>query len=101
MSPVLEHAQLAVRPSAEAAFLEAFAQARPLISQQPGFRSLRLSRCLERPHEFLLLVEWDTQAAHEQGFRHSPQYPQWRTLLHHFYTPHPTVSHYQDALPTT
>ncbi|MCO1574952.1 antibiotic biosynthesis monooxygenase [Crossiella sp. SN42] len=100
MSAVLEHAQLSVRPGAEAAFLDAFAQARPLITGQPGFRSLRLSRCVERPSEFLLLVEWDSVAAHEEGFRRSPEYPRWRELLHHFYQPFPVVEHYLDALPS-
>jgi hypothetical protein len=31
---------------------------------------------------------------HEVGFRKSPQYQQWRALLHHFYDPFPTVLHY-------
>lgn len=98
MTPVLEHARLSVRPGTEAEFLAAFGQARPLISGQPGFRSLRLSRCVERPSEFLLLVEWDSVAAHEEGFRRSPEYEKWRALLHHFYEPFPVVEHYLDAL---
>jgi hypothetical protein len=28
------------------------------------------------------------------GFRQSPQYQQWRKLLHHFYDPPPVVEHY-------
>ncbi|HEX4024921.1 MAG TPA: hypothetical protein VHX52_09505 [Steroidobacteraceae bacterium] len=32
-----------------------------------------------------------------QGFRQSPQYQQWRALLHHFYDPFPTVLHYRQA----
>ena len=33
-------------------------------------------------------------AAHEEGFRKSPRYQEWRRLLHHFYDPFPTVLHY-------
>ena len=41
-----------------------------------------------------LLVRWDTLEAHTQGFRGSPQYQQWKALLHHFYDPFPVVEHY-------
>ena len=81
---VLEHALLPVRPGQVEAFEAAFARARPLVAASPGFRSLRLSRCLERPSVYLLLVEWDTVEAHTQGFRGSPAYAEWRALLHGF-----------------
>lgn len=42
----------------------------------------------------VLLVRWDSLEAHTVGFRQSPEYQQWRTLLHHFYDPFPTVLHY-------
>jgi hypothetical protein len=38
---------------------------------------------------------WDSVAAHEEGFRKSPQYQQWKRLLHHFYDPFPIVLHYE------
>jgi len=44
---------------------------------------------------YLLLVRWDSVAAHEEGFRKSPEYPQGRKLLHHFYDPFPTALHYE------
>ena len=44
---------------------------------------------------YLLLVRWDCVAAHEEGFRKSPQYQQWKKLLHHFYDPFPAVNHYE------
>jgi hypothetical protein len=43
---ILEHAILPVRSGDEAAFEAAFDQARPLISSQPGFRNLVLSRSI-------------------------------------------------------
>ena len=53
---VLEHALLSVRPGREAAFEAAFAEAEPIIASTPGFGGLTLSRCLERPGTYLLLV---------------------------------------------
>ena len=91
---ILEHALLDVVPGREAAFERAFEQARPLIAATPGFRSLRLERCVERPAQYLLLVEWDRLEDHTEGFRRSARYEEWRELLHHFYDPFPLVEHY-------
>ena len=95
---ILEHALLPVKPGREADFERAFATARDIISAMPGFRSLTLSRCLERPGVYLLLVEWGQLEDHTVGFRGSPEYQQWRALLHSFYEPFPVVEHYTTVL---
>jgi heme-degrading monooxygenase HmoA len=91
---ILEHAPLDVVPGREAEFEQAFSEAKEIISSMPGFLSLRLGRCIERPNRYLLLVEWDTLEHHTEGFRGSPEYERWRALLHHFYDPFPTVEHH-------
>ena len=95
---ITEHAILPVIPGREAEFEATFAEARGIISSMPGFRSLTLSRSLESPNEYLLLVEWDTVEDHTVGFRTSPEYQRWRELLHHFYEPFPTVEHFATIL---
>lgn len=92
---ILEHAPLQVKPGHADEFEAAFAQARTIVSAMPGFRRLSLSRCVQRPDAYLLLVEWDTLKHHTEGFRGSDEYQQWRHLLHHFYDPFPTVEHYE------
>jgi heme-degrading monooxygenase HmoA len=92
---ILEAAPLRVKPGEARAFEAAFREAQRIISAMPGYRSHELHRCLERDGEYLLLVRWESVAAHEEGFRKSPRYEQWRTLLHHFYDPFPTVLHYE------
>jgi heme-degrading monooxygenase HmoA len=94
---ILEHAILDVRPESGSEFEAAFATARRLIERQPGFVSLRLERCVERPFRYLLLVEWDRLEDHTVGFRESTDYQQWRSILHHFYDPFPTVEHYESV----
>lgn len=91
---ILEHALLNVRPGREPDFEAAFAVATPIISAMPGFRKVTLSRCLERPGSYLLLVEWERLEDHVEGFRRSPQFERWKQLLHHFYDPAPTVEHF-------
>jgi heme-degrading monooxygenase HmoA len=91
---ITEHALLPVDPARSAEFETAFDQAVPLIAGMPGFSGLSLSRCLERDDTYLLLVRWERLEDHTEGFRGSPEYQQWRALLHHFYEPFPVVEHY-------
>jgi heme-degrading monooxygenase HmoA len=94
---ILEHAILQVREGEEEEFEAAFAKARPTISGSAGFQSLQLLRCVEQENKYLLLVEWRSFADHEQGFRGSAAYQQWKALLHHFYDPFPLVQHYRQV----
>ncbi|HEY0200549.1 MAG TPA: antibiotic biosynthesis monooxygenase [Burkholderiaceae bacterium] len=92
---ILEVASLRVRLCQANDFEAAFRQAQAIISSMPGYISHELQRCIERDNEYLLLVRWQTLQDHETGFRQSPQYQEWRRLLHHFYEPFPIVSHYE------
>jgi heme-degrading monooxygenase HmoA len=91
---ITEHALLPVLQGREEEFEAAFGQARAIIASMPGFRALSLSRSIESPSTYLLLVEWEKLEDHTVGFRGSPEYQRWRELLHHFYQPFPVVEHY-------
>ena len=91
---VLEIATLQIRPGQTALFEAAFAIAQKIIAAMHGYLGHELQHCLEDEHQYVLLVRWETLAHHTQGFRQSPQYQEWRALLHHFYDPFPTVLHY-------
>ena len=91
---ITEHALLSVTPGREAEFERAFATARPIIAAMPGFVELDLLRGIERESTYLLLVGWESVEHHEVGFRQSPQYQEWRALLHQFYEPMPLVEHF-------
>jgi heme-degrading monooxygenase HmoA len=95
---IREHAVLPVKPGQEAAFEAALREALPLISGAAGFRRLSVSRGIETPNHYLLLVEWESLSAHTEGFRGSPEFQQWRGLLHHFYDPFPDVQHFEDVV---
>ena len=91
---ILEAAVLSVRAGQSEEFQVAFLEAQRIIASMPGYLSSELGRCIERPDEFLLLVRWTSLDAHQIGFRQSQEYQEWKRLLHHFYEPFPTVSHY-------
>jgi heme-degrading monooxygenase HmoA len=95
---ILEVALLNIRAGMSSAFETAFRQASSIISAMPGYISHELQRCIEAPDRYLLLVNWETLEAHTVGFRGSPQYQDWKRMLHHFYDPFPTVEHYESVL---
>jgi len=92
---ILEKATLDVTPGREAEFESAFSQASSIIASMDGYISHQLQHCMEAPNRYLLLVQWETLEAHTVGFRGSPEYQEWKKLLHHFYDPFPTVEHYE------
>lgn len=91
---VTELAILDLKPGREAEFEAAFDEAKAIIASAAGFKRLDLQHCLERPSRYFLLVEWQRLEDHTEGFRGSPEYSEWRELLHHFYEPFPTVEHF-------
>jgi heme-degrading monooxygenase HmoA len=87
-----------LNPGLTEEFEAAFKRASPLIVSTSGYISHELQRCLENNHRYLLLVRWQQLEDHTVGFRQSPQYQQWQSLLHHFYDPFPVVEHYETTL---
>lgn len=92
---ILEVAILEVKPGLSAEFETAFQTASAIIAASPGYLSHELQRCLEAENRYLLLVRWQKLEDHTVGFRQSPEYQTWCSLLHHFYDPFPTVEHYE------
>jgi heme-degrading monooxygenase HmoA len=93
---ILEIAQLPVKAGEEVAFEAAFAEAEKIISAQPGYLSHELVRGADANNgsQYVLLVRWETVAAHQEGFRNSAGYQTWRALLHKFYEPGIAVAHF-------
>ena len=96
---ILEVAFLNVIPSQESAFEAAFRRAVPILTGARGYITHELRRSIEHTSSYILLVQWQTLEDHTIGFRTSPQYQEWKALLHHFYDPFPTVEHFGSPLP--
>src|SRR6478609_4559635 len=96
--PTLEVAILNVRATACDEFETAFREASDIISLMPGYLSHELRRCVEVSNRYILLVHWRSIEDHTVGFRQSADYQRWRSLLHHFYDPFPSVEHYGASL---
>jgi heme-degrading monooxygenase HmoA len=94
---VLEVALIDVLPGQEDVFAAAYRQARPILAGTEGCRTVRMTHGVESPSRFVLLVEWDSVEAHEQNFRGTERFAQWRGLLGEYFAKPPLVEHFTDV----
>jgi quinol monooxygenase YgiN len=90
---IVEHAEFSIEVGREVEFAEAFPRAQAVITAAPGCHWAELSRGIERDSVFLLLVGWDSVAAH-LAFRETELFPQWRAIIGPFFAGQPVVEHF-------
>jgi heme-degrading monooxygenase HmoA len=94
---VLEVALIDIIPGREDDFAAAYAKGHPTLASTPGCRSVRMTRGIESPSRFVLLVEWDTVEAHERNFRSTDRFTTWRSLIGAYFADPPLVEHFIDV----
>lgn len=94
---ILEACLLTVKPGMEEEYEVAFKKASNIISSMKGYLGHELQKCIEVKGKYILLVKWNTLEDHTIGFRQSPEYQEWKQLLHHFYDPFPIVEHFENV----
>ncbi|HSY16123.1 MAG TPA: antibiotic biosynthesis monooxygenase family protein [Jatrophihabitantaceae bacterium] len=94
---VLEVADIDITPGSEEAFIACYRVAREVLIGTPGCKSARLTRSVETPSRFVLLVEWDSVEAHEQNFRETDRFAQWRAAIGPHFAHAPRVEHVTDV----
>ena len=95
---VLEIADFAVVPGQEDEFAAAVREGLAQIRATPGFRTARLTRGIESPSRFVLLIEWESVEAHNVGFRESDRFPKWRAAIGPYFDGAPQAEHAVDVL---
>ncbi len=93
---VLEVALIDVKPGAQSDFTDAYAKARSVIADAPGVGPVRMTKGVETPTRFVLLVEWESVSAHD-AFRASEGFTQWRALIGPHFAGPPHVEHFVDV----
>ena len=94
---VVEVADIEVRPGTEEEFLAAYRGVRRVLAETPGCNSVRMTRGIESPSRFVLLVEWESVEAHEENFRGTDRFATWRGAIGPFFAAPPRVEHVRDA----
>ncbi|QDO95091.1 antibiotic biosynthesis monooxygenase [Formosa sediminum] len=95
---ILEVAILNIKAGQQERFENDFRLAGQYISAIEGYVNHTLKKCIETDYKYILLVNWETVAHHNIGFRTAPEYLKWKALLHHYYSPFPTVEHYETLI---
>lgn len=90
---VLEIADFTITAGEEQTFADAYRSVRDLLAGTPGCRSVRMTRSIETPNRFVLLVEWDSVAAHEENFRATDRFTAWRAAIGPFFAAAPHIEH--------
>ena len=93
---VTEIAVLEITPGSEEAFADAYRKVRHEVAETEGCRSVRLTRGVESPSRFVLLVDWDSVEAHEGNFRAGDRFVRWRAAIGPHFARPPQVGHYVD-----
>jgi heme-degrading monooxygenase HmoA len=94
---VLEVAQFDVIAGQEDDFAAAYATVRPILVGTPGCRSVRMTRGVESPSRFVLLVEWDSVESHLENFRATERFTAWRGAIGQYFAGAPVVEHFVDV----
>ena len=94
---VLEIADIAVKPGTEDDFAAAVREGIKYVSDTPGFGGARLTRGVESPSRFVLMIEWDSIEAHNVGFRESENFGRWRGLIGPYLDGAPKVEHVNEV----
>ena len=78
-------------------FTAAFLRAREVLVTAPGCQSVRMTHGIESANRFVLLVEWDSVAAHDTNFRGTDRFATWRAAIGPFFAEPPRVEHFTDV----
>jgi quinol monooxygenase YgiN len=90
---IYELAEIIVKDGHADAFAAAVDEARPLFLESQGCHGIRLTRSIEHPQRFRLMVEWETVDDHMIGFRNSDAFIEWRRLVQPYFSGPPKVEH--------
>lgn len=93
---VLEVALIDVQPGTEAAFEAGYHSVVGMLRESTGLLSVRVTRGVETPTRFVLLVEWESLQAH-QAFRDSDRFAVWRSGIGPYFAQPPHVEHFTDV----
>ena len=99
---ILELADIRILPGQQTAFAEAIHRGlATIVTAAKGFRGGKLSKGIENPERYLLMISWDTLEDHTIGFRQGPLFQQWRAIVGPFFASPPAVEHFESTQEST
>ncbi|MGQ0632058.1 MAG: antibiotic biosynthesis monooxygenase family protein [Sporichthyaceae bacterium] len=90
---VTEKAEIPVKEGQEADFEAVLAKALPILRDAPGCHGVSLSRGIENPSTYLLLLTWDEVADHV-AFTKTAEFGEFVGLVKDFFAGPSTMAHF-------
>lgn len=98
---ILEVADIRVKEGMQAEFEKAVQVALDTIfPKAQGFKGHTFRKSIESADRYLLLLTWETLEDHTVGFRGSPLFTEWRSLVGGFFASPPFVEHFTMLSPS-
>jgi heme-degrading monooxygenase HmoA len=91
---IIEVATIRVKPGADDDFQAAVHKAADVFRRAEGCIGFALTRCVEDPGHYDVVIRWRTLEDHTVGFRNSPLFAEWRALVGPHFAEPPSVKHY-------
>jgi len=93
---ILEIAIFNIRHGMEPEFEAGVMSAIQIFKRAKGCRDFRLTRSIETPSSYRLLIKWDSVEDHTIEFRGSQDYLRFRKIVEHCFSAQPDVEHHQE-----
>ncbi|MBO6676791.1 MAG: antibiotic biosynthesis monooxygenase [Rhizobiales bacterium] len=68
---IVEYLRYTIDAERQAAFIEAYKKAEPILLSSPYALAFELCQCVEDPSQFIIRIEWTSAEDHLQKFRGS------------------------------
>jgi heme-degrading monooxygenase HmoA len=94
---IYEIALLPVHTQRIEMFKRAFAEVTPLLTRAKGYRGHMLAQGIETPHQFNLIVRWQSLEDHTPGFEESEDHRLFMMGLEEYFSQEPRVYHIEGA----
>lgn len=98
---IYEIALLPVHEERTEHFKHAFAEVAPLLRRAKGYGGHMLAQGIETPHQFNLIVRWQSLEHHTPGFEESEDHRLFMAGLDEYFSEEPTVYHVEHVGSTT
>ena len=94
---IVEYIRYEVPAAQHADFLSAYAAGASDLIASPQCLRYEVTQGVEEPDHFIVRIEWDSIAGHEQGFRTGPQFPAFFAKVKPFFAAIREMKHYRVA----
>lgn len=95
---IVEYIRYQIPAENQPSFEDAYAEAATSLEASEHCLSYELSHGVEDPENYILRIEWDSQAGHERGFRVSPAFKTFFSAVKPFFDDIQEMRHYEPTV---